>query len=74
MAVEDLNIQSMLETGYRVGLFIELLQYKANLYGTHVVLVDLAETTKECSTCNVETHKPIWIREHACLMYGHTKD
>jgi putative transposase len=40
------------------------------LYGTHVVQVEAAGTTKECASCGVETAKPIWIREHSCPSCG----
>jgi putative transposase len=80
--VEDLNVKPMLETSQSAKnkqdaawrRFIDLLQYKGDLYGTHVALVDPRGTTKECSECGVETHKPIWIREHSCPACGHTED
>jgi len=50
--------------------FITLLEYKADLYGCHVVQVEAPGTTKECAKCNVETAKPIWIREHSCPSCG----
>ena len=43
--------------------FIEMLEYKGDLYGTHVVQVNPAGTTKECG---VETEKSLWVREHSC--------
>jgi putative transposase len=82
VAVEDLDVKPMLETSQSAknkqdaawSRFIRLLQYKGDLYGTHVVPVDPRGTTKECSACGVETHKPIWIREHSCPACGHTED
>jgi putative transposase len=82
VAVEDLDVKPMLETSQSAknkqdaawSRFIRLLQYKGDLYGTHVIPVDPAGTTKECSECGVETHKPIWIREHSCPACGHTED
>src|SRR6056297_1034229 len=80
--VEDLNIQSMLQgdgnarnkqdTAWRQ--FITLLEYKAELYGTHVVQVEARGTTKECARCGVETPKPIWVREHSCPSCGFETD
>jgi putative transposase len=54
--------------------FLNLLEYKAELYGTHVVQVEAAGTTKECASCGVETDKPIWVREHSCPSCGFEVD
>jgi len=54
--------------------FISLLEYKAELYGTHVVQVEAAGTTKECAKCGVETTKSIWVREHSCPSCGFEAD
>ena len=80
--VEDLNVQSMLQgdgnarnkqdTAWRQ--FITLLEYKADLHGTHVVQVEARGTTKECASCGVETAKPIWVREHSCPSCGFETD
>jgi len=80
--VEDLNIQSMLQGDGNARnkqdaawrQFITLLEYKADLYGTHVVQVEPRGTTKECATCGVETEKPIWVREHSCPACGFEAD
>jgi putative transposase len=82
VAVEDLNVKPMLETSQNAknkqdaawSRFLELLEYKADLHGTHVVKVKPAGTTKECSSCGVETDKPVWVREHSCPACGHTED
>ena len=76
--VEDLNVQSMLQGDGNARnkqdaawrQFITLLEYKADLHGTHVVQVDARGTTKECASCGVETAKPIWVREHSCPACG----
>ena len=47
-----------------------LLEYKSDLYGTHVKEVEARGTTKECASCGVETAKPIWVREHSCPSCG----
>ncbi len=78
MFVEDLDVKGMLEQSYNARTkqdaawrqFIILLEYKAELYGTHVVQVEAAGTTKECASCGMETAKPIWVREHACPTCG----
>ena len=82
VAVEDLDVKPMLETSLNAknkqdaawSRFLELLEYKADLHGTHIVQVEPAGTSKECSVCGVETAKPIWVREHSCPACGHTED
>jgi len=82
VAVEDLDVKPMLETSQNAknkqdaawSRFLELLEYKANLHGTHVVRVEPAWTTKECSACGVSTDKPIWVREHSCPACSHIED
>ena len=82
VAVEDLDVKPMLETSQSAknkqdaawSRFLDLLEYKGDLYGTHVVRVDARGTTKECSECGVETSKPLWVREHSCPACGHTED
>ncbi|ESS12321.1 MAG: transposase, IS605 OrfB family, central region [uncultured archaeon A07HR60] len=82
VAVEDLDVKPMLETSQNAkhkqdaawSRFLELLEYKADLHGTHVVQVEPAGTTKECAVCGIETAKPLWVREHSCPACGHTED
>jgi putative transposase len=76
--VEDLEVKGLLEQSHNARnkqdaawrQFITLLEYKADLYGCHVVQVEAAGTTKECASCGVETSKPIWVREHSCPSCG----
>ncbi|QSG15375.1 Transposable element [Halapricum desulfuricans] len=80
--VEDLNVQSMLQGDGNARnkqdaawrQFITLLEYKADLYGCHVVQVEPKGTTKECARCGVETAKPIWVRDHSCPSCGFETD
>ena len=80
--VEDLNVVGMLQQrGNARNMqdaawrgFIEMLEYKGDLYGTHVVQVNPAGTTKECAECGVETEKPLWVREHSCPSCGFEVD
>ncbi|MDT3435530.1 transposase [Haloarcula sp. 1CSR25-25] len=80
--VEDLNVSGMLQQRGNARNkqdaawrgFIEMLEYKAELYGTHVVQVDSAGTTKECAECGVATEKPLWVREHSCPSCGFEAD
>ena len=82
VAVEDLDVKPMLETPQNAknkqdaawSRFVELLDYKADLHGTHVVKVEPAGTSKECASCGVATNKPLWVREHSCPACGHTQD
>mgnify|MGYP000117774692 CR=1 FL=1 len=82
VAVEDLNVRGMMEqdrnsrntahSAWRT--FIEILRYKAERAGTHLVEVNPHGTTKECSNCGVETDKPLWVREHSCPSCGYEDD
>jgi putative transposase len=51
-----------------------MLEYKCEREGTHFVAVDPAGTTKECAACDVESEKPLWVREHSCPACGFTAD
>jgi putative transposase len=80
--VEDLDVKAMLEQSHNARnkqdaawrRFITLLEYKADLHGTHVEKVKPEGTTKECAVCGVETAKPIWVREHSCPSCGFETD
>ena len=80
--VEDLNVKGMLKQSHNTRnkqdvawrQFINLLEYKAELYGSHVVQVEARGTSKECASCGVETAKPIWVREHSCPSCGFKTD
>jgi len=80
--VEDLNVSGMLQQRGNARNkqdaawrgFIEMLEYKSGLYGTHVVQVNPAGTTKECAECGVESDKPLWVREHRCPGCGFESD
>ena len=80
--VEELNVAGMLQSEGNARNkqdaawrgFIDMLEYKSDLYGTHVVQVNPAGTTKECAECGVETDKPLWVREHSCPSCGFEAD
>jgi putative transposase len=82
VCVEDPDVKPLLETSQSAknkqdaawSRFLDLLEYKGDLHGTHVVRVEPAGTTKECSECGVATDKPLWVREHSCPACGHTED
>ena len=80
--VENLNVKEMIEdpqnarnkaeVGWRE--FITLLEHHGDKNGCHVVEVEPRGTTKECAACGVETHKPLWAREHSCPSCGFELD
>ncbi|ELY30934.1 transposase, IS605 OrfB family protein [Natrialba magadii ATCC 43099] len=80
--VEDLDVAGMLQGDGNARnkqdaawrQFITLLEYKGDLYGTHVVQVPARGTTKGCAKCGVETAKPVWVREHSCPSCGFETD
>ncbi len=80
--VENLTVKSLLEdegnarNTHEVGWrdFITILKHHGRKRGCHVVEVDPADTTKECSQCGVKTEKPLWVREHSCPSCGYTVD
>jgi putative transposase len=51
-----------------------MLKYKCERDGTYFVAVDPRGTTKGCSSCGVETDKPLWVREHSCPSCGFEAD
>jgi putative transposase len=82
VAVEDLDVKSMLESAGNSqdkasaawDTFTTMLQYKCKREGTHFVEVEPAGTTKECASCGVESDKPLWVREHSCPACGFEMD
>jgi putative transposase len=82
VAVEDLNVNGMLESpsnsrntasaAWRT--FLSLLEYKCDREGTHFVAVNPRGTTKERAACGVSTEKPLWVREHSCPACGFEAD
>ncbi|MFC7116382.1 RNA-guided endonuclease InsQ/TnpB family protein [Natronoarchaeum sp. GCM10025703] len=82
VAVEDLNVKSMLESAGNSrntasaawDTFTTMLEYKCKREGTHFVEVEPAGTTKECASCGVGSDKPLWVREHSCPACGFEMD
>jgi putative transposase len=82
VAVEDLNVKSMLESAGNSrntassawDTFTTMLEYKCTREGTHFVEVEPAGTTKECASCGVESDKLLWVREHSCPSCGFEMD
>jgi putative transposase len=82
VAVEDLNVKSMLESAGSSrntasaawDMFTTMLEYKCDREGTHFVEVKPRGTTKECVGCGVASEKPLWVREHSCPACGFEMD
>ena len=82
VAVEDLDVKSMLESSGNSqntasaawDTFTTLLEYQCKREGTHFVEVEPAGTTKECASCGIESDKPLWVREHSCPACGFKMD
>jgi putative transposase len=78
--VEDLDVKPMMEgnrnarntseVGWRD--FITILKHHGRKRGCHVIEVEPAGTTKQCSNCGRATEKPLWVREHSCPSCGFT--
>jgi len=82
ICVEDLDVKDMMmqssnsrnKANASWGAFVRMLEHKAESAGVHLIKVDPRGTTKECSSCGVETDKPLWVREHCCPSCGYTAD
>ncbi len=82
VAVEELNVKSMLESAGNSqntasaawDTFSTMLEYNCKREGTHFVEVEPAGTTKECASCGVESDKPLWVREHSWPACGFKMD
>jgi putative transposase len=82
VAVEDLNVKGMLASPRNSrntasaawNTFTDLLEYKCKREGAHFVEVDPDGTTRERVQCDVETDKPLWVREHSCPACGFEAD
>ncbi|MEZ3170119.1 transposase [Halorubrum sp. RMP-47] len=82
VAVEELNVKSMLESAGNSqntalaawDTFRTMLEYKCKREGTHFVEVEPAGTTKQCASCGVASDKPLWVREHSCPACGFEMD
>jgi len=78
IAVEDLNISSMLRTrrfsraiaDAAWGGFLATLRCKAESAGCGVVEVDPRGTSQMCSDCGAEVRKDLSVRRHDCPLCG----
>lgn len=78
IALEELSLQFMLRNGHvsraahdtALGIFYELLAYKAVEAGCELAFVDPRNTTQMCSGCSCLVPKDWHIRVHACPHCG----
>lgn len=77
IAVEDLNVAGMMkgmharsvaDAGW--SILIDMLTYKAERAGGHLIRVDARNTTQACSGCGALVRKKLSTRVHACLDCG----
>ena len=55
-------------------MFANMMAYKAESAGCHVVFGNPRNTTKECSSCGNLTDKELWERTHNCQFCGLSMD
>lgn len=77
IAHEDLNIKGLAQMSLSKsvhdagwGMFINMLTYKAEEAGTHVVAVNPYHTSQICSNCGTLVKKTLADRQHNCLVCG----
>ncbi len=82
IAIEDLNLKFMLRNGnlsraahdVALGIFYELLNYKAIEAGVEVVKVNPKNTSQRCNGCGAMVKKDLRVRTHHCPDCGFTVD
>jgi putative transposase len=85
IALEDIDSKELSEKGNGLGKYIrsqawsrfaEFVSYKASQAGTHVVQVDPAYTSQDCSnpSCDAREKKSLSEREHSCSECGLSMD
>jgi putative transposase len=82
IVLEDLNLNFLLQNGklsrhaydVSLGMFRELLDYKAVEAGVKVVEVNPAYTSQTCSGCGCIVPKSLRVRTHICADCGLTLD
>ncbi len=80
--LEDLKLNFMLPNGrlartahdVSLGIFYELLAYKAMEAGCQIVAVNPAHTSQECSACGRHVEKKLSQRVHSCPHCGFRAD
>jgi putative transposase len=82
IVLEELNITFMLRNGnlsraahdVALGIFYDILSYKAFEAGVGVIAVDPRHTSQACSGCGVIVEKALHVRVHQCPHCGFTAD
>jgi putative transposase len=82
IVLEDLNLRFMLRNGnlaraahdVALGLFYEILDYKAFDAGVEIIAVNPRNTSQQCSRCGVKVEKTLSVRVHLCPECGFTAD
>ncbi len=82
IALEDLQLAFMLRNGnlarashdVALGLFHDLLDYKASQAGVQLVRVDPCSTSQRCSRCGQIVPEGLHVRIHTCPYCGFTVD
>lgn len=78
IAIEDLTLAFMTRNGHLalsahdagLGLFRQMLEYKAESAGTHVIAVAPHFTSQVCSGCGAVVEKDLSVRVHDCPHCG----
>jgi len=82
IVLEELDITFMLRNGklsraahdVALGIFYDILSYKAFEAGVGVMAVDPRHTSQQCSGCGVMVPKDLQVRVHRCPQCGFTAD
>ncbi|SMC28370.1 putative transposase [Desulfacinum hydrothermale DSM 13146] len=82
IAVEDLTLNFLTSNRHLalsahdagLGMFRQLLAYKAESAGVRVVAVNPAHTSQVCSSCGELVEKTLGVRIHRCPSCGYTAD
>jgi len=82
IALEDLDLNFMLRNGslaraahdVSIGIFRDLLDYKAVRAGVEVITVNPKHTSQACHECGCIVEKKLSERVHCCPHCGYTVD
>ncbi|HBR26852.1 MAG TPA: hypothetical protein DD732_07455 [Rhizobiales bacterium] len=78
IVVEDLNVKNMIRhptlarsiADASWSKFLDMLRYKAERAGAHLIRVDPRNTSQRCSGCSELVPKSLAVRTHACPNCG----
>lgn len=82
IAIEDLNLSFITRNGHlslsahdaSLGMFRQMLAYKVENTGTHLIAVNPRHTSQQCSGCGKIVPKGLSVRTHHCPHCGLTLD